>query len=360
MTGPVFFWVRIHPYLCSKDIIMAILFTVLSDKMFTSEFSELKCVCDAESMSFAIRQGGTEILSQTYFPDENHLVTIYDLDRFLESCISDLCATFSFLLDGKLIKDVTVFACRAAITEKAGAFYTDYFFTASMGERDTAPGRFEVVTMYCDTETEVTARCSYLTAEGTVVEKVKQVASFTGWSYIDVSPSKFIDEAAGQLISYVVEAGARKARFRVLMNAPEADPAFFFRNSFGCWETIYLTGAKQVTPSYSRSTALIGGKTLMYDISETLAFKARTGPLRPGSVPVALDLARSMEVYLLDQDGKTGERVTITDVDVKHTNEDDSIPDFTFTYRRADRRSVQISVTRPPRVFDKTFDKTYE
>lgn len=338
---------------------MASIVSELFDKMFTSEFSRLQCSCQDTSMVFSIKMGTVEILSQTYYPDENHLVTIYDLDRLLESYIAELCGSFTLLVDGTAVKTVTVMTCRTDISERADTFYTDFFFTPCMGERDTAIGRYETVTMYCDATTAVNAICSYLTANGSIVTKTKAVKSFSGWQSVDVSPARFVD-SAGRLISYVVQAGARKARYRVLSNPPEADPAFIFRNSFGCWETIYLTGARQVTPSYSRSNAIIEGRNIMYDIDETMSVKAQTGPLRPAMVPVALDLARSREIYLLGKNGAAGDLITVTDVDVKHTNEDNTIPDFTFTYRRAERRSALVSVARPPRLFDSTFDDTYE
>lgn len=338
---------------------MASIISDLYDKMFTSEFSHLQCSCEAFSMGFSIKMGTTEILSQTYFPDENHLVTIYDLDKLLETYIDEFCESFTLMVDGIAVKTIVAIKCLTAIEERANTFYTGFFFTPSMGERDTAIGRYETVTMYCDANTAVTALCTYLDANGTIVLKTKAVKSFSGWQSVDVSPAQFAD-SAGRLIGYVVQAGVRKARYRVLANPPEADPAFIFRNSFGCWETIYLTGSKQVTPSYTRSNAIIEGQVIMYDIEETMSYKALTGPLRPGMVPVALDLARSREIYLLGKDGTAGDRITVTDVDVKHTNEDNSIPDFTFTYRRADRRSAKLAVVRPPRVFDKTFDNTYE
>lgn len=339
---------------------MASIVSTLYDKMFTSEFSHLQCSCESTSMLFSIKMGETEILSQTYYPDERHMVMIYDLDKLLESYIDEIGGTFSLLVDGITVKTILVMTCRAAITENADKFYKDFFFTPSMGERDTALGRFEVVTMYCDAVTNVKAQCSYLTANGGIVTKSKFLISSAGWICVDVSPAKFDDAEAGMLISYIVHAGSRKVCYRVLANPAEADPAFIFRNSFGCWETIYLTGAKQVAPSYTRSNAVIEGQYRMYDIEEIMSFKAYTGPLRPGMVPVALDLARSREIYLLGKDGKAGDRITVTDVDVKHTNEDNSIPDFTFTYRRADRRSAQLAVVRPPRIFDSTFDNTYE
>lgn len=342
---------------------MASIISDLYDKMFTSEFAHLQCSCEDASMTFAVKKWSAEILSQTYFPDECHRVTIYDLDKLLESYIEESCDTFTLLVNGAAVKTIMAIKCLTAIEERADSFHKEFFFTSSMGERDTALDRMETLSFYDDSRSIAVVHCSYLSLDGRVVTKNKErmaITDMTGMKSLNVSPSGFSDPDAGTLISYMVQVGRRKARYRVLANPPEADPSFIFRNSFGCWETIYLTGAKQVTPSYTRSNAIIEGRNIMYDINETMSFKAQTGPLRPAMVPVALDLARSREIYLLDRDGKTGDRITVTDVDVKHTNEDNSIPDFTFTYRRADRRSAIISVNRPTRLFDSTFDNTYE
>lgn len=339
---------------------MASIVSVLYDKMFTSELSQLHCSCENDSMQLSIRKGTTVIMSQTYYPDDNNRVTIYDLDKLLEGCIDEFCKPFTFLIDEDPVRSILVFKCNADVSESAETFHSDFFFSPAMGERDTALGRYETVTMFCTTTTAIKATCTYLCPDGSFATVTKDVASFSGWQPVDVSPSKFADEAFGRLIAYVISAGSRKASYRVIESAPEADPAFIFRNCFDCWETIYLTGAKQTSPSYTRSNTLIEGQFRTYDIEETVSYKAFTGPLRPAMVPVAMDLARSKEIYLLGTDGKAGARITVTDVDVKHTNEDNSIPDFSFTYRRASRRTSMIDAARPPRLFDDTFDDTHE
>lgn len=328
--------------------------------MFSSEFVQLKFNCTTDSMTFSIRQGASEIFSQTYFPDNHNQVVIYDLDKLLEAHIDEFCAQFSFFLDGNNIGDITVIMCHTSVPEPANTFYKDFFFTPSMGERDTALGRHETITALADGNMDVDALCTYRAADGSITTKKVRLTSFDGWSPINVSPALCYDSDSGTLLSYVVQAGSRKARYRVVADAPEVDPAIIFLNSFGCWETIHLTGAKETTPSYTRSTALVEGQSRVYDIAEVMSYKAYTGPLRPGMIPVAMDLARAKDVFLLNTDGTAGARLTITDVEVKHTNEDHTIPNFQFTYRRADRRSAMLSVVRPPKVFDDSFDETYE
>lgn len=333
--------------------------STLNAIMFSSEFGRLSLLCPAASTTFSIRIGADEIFSQTYYPDSDGTVIIYDLDKLLENHISSRSAV-TFSVDGSDAAIVKVLPCSMAVPESAETFTEDFFLTTATGERDTAADRYEALTMVCARVTEVTALCSYVDDAGDVSEKTVALGTFLDFVRFDVSPRRFADRSLGRLIAYEIRAGKRRARYRVLANPPEADPALIFRNCFGTLETIYLTGARQTTPSYTRSAALIEGEFRNYDIEETMSFKAMTGPLRPGMVPVALDLARSKEVFLLDHDGSTGDRITITDVDVKHTNEDNSIPDFSFTYRRSDRRSALLDVNRPPRLFDDTFDDTYD
>jgi hypothetical protein len=85
-----------------------------------------------------------------------------------------------------------------------------------------------------------------------------------------------------------------------------------------------------------------------------------TGPVRNGLEVKAYDLARSLYVFLMNADGSAGDEIVITDCDIKYTNEDNEIPDFTFTYRLAERYTDKIATVRPPRVFDATFDEQFE
>ena len=96
-----------------------------------------------------------------------------------------------------------------------------------------------------------------------------------------------------------------------------------------------------------------------YDIDETTVLKSWTGPLRPSGVILARDLARSRSVWILKGSDAT-EEVTITAVDVKHSSADNEIADFTFTWRRSALDPNRSYTVRPPKLFDDTFDETYD
>ena len=132
-----------------------------------------------------------------------------------------------------------------------------------------------------------------------------------------------------------------------------------FTNSFGCQETFYCTGTHEVDPQFSRSASLIGGKYRNYLIDENRVFSANTGVL---NVPMSMwadDLFRSREVYLLE-DNIPGKEITITESDSKRTNDYEAMYIYTFKYRYAQRNHNILHLPKSGRIFDFTFDNTFE
>lgn len=328
--------------------------------MFTSEFCRLSFSGVADRLVLVIAVNGFPVFENRYVPDSAGKVTVYDLDRLLESCLTDSYVNVYIFANGTQLGRVSLFRCAASVAEPAQTFVPDFFLTPHTGTRDTAADRFETLTLFSAAEEAVTARCAYVKDDLSVVEKTVAVGSVVGWSALDVSARRFLDPASGRLVGYRVLCGKRKASYRVLAYTPKADPAVIFRNCFNAWETFYFTGKKETSAAYTRSQAHVGGMLRNYHIDETVSYRAMTGPLLHGMEVVALDLARAREVFLLNPDGSAGDEITVTDCDIKHSNEDDGIPDLTFTYRLADRRNSRVAVTRPLRVFDNTFDDTYE
>ncbi len=329
--------------------------------MFVSELTTLEFSGVETTLELSLRSGDKDLFTNTYYATPDGKVTIYALDQLLETYISDIYIDISIFANGVGFGPATisVFACSASVAERAQTFVTDFFLTSMMGERNTFMGRYEILTAFCPEEEEVKAICTYRLPDGSVETIEQSMTSLNGWANLNASSDQFY-RADAQLVGYVVACGKRKQRYRVLAYAPEADPVFIFRNSFRAWETLYFTGLKEVQPSYTRSHATIAGRFVNYRIEEEMVYKANTGPLRQGMEMVAFDLARSKDVFLLDADGNASDEITITDCDLKFNNEDKQIPDLSFTYRLSDRRNARIAVVRPPKIFDKTFDETYE
>lgn len=344
---------------------MATLLTPLQPIMFSSELSEVAFSCSLTEVAFELRDDqGTAIVSTTYYPDISGNVVVYGLDKIVTAALADQqIGDFAIYAEDGILAQFSVIPCPVAVELPAYEFLTSSFLTSVINERDTAVGRYECLSVYNPEGLQLTVTASYMGYDGLIETKVFSILPVdpdTAISYYNVSPVRFNDFSIGELIGLVVKCGVREQRYRVLMAPPQHDPAFIFRNCFGCWETIFLCGVKETDVKFTRSTAMINGKFVNYDLDEVITYKASSGPMRYGSDRLARDLARSNSVFMLKQDGTPGDRITITECDVKTDNADDTIPSFSFTYRRASLRSVDFIAPSPYRIFDNTFDLTYE
>lgn len=334
--------------------------------MFTSELCTFAFKAERTETGFRLMDSSGHVLLDTvYCPALDGNVTVYGLDRILDDAIGDgVTGDFIMEIDSEPVVTFKAFKCHVAVESKAEDFLTDRFMTSVTGERDTAVGRHECLSVYNPEALPVAVSASYISYDGTIVSKefdsINPIESLDGIQYYNVSPIRFNDFTIGELIAFTVTCGTRRQHYRVLMAPPQHDPAIIFRNAFNCWETIFLCGVKETDVAFTRSSAMVNGSFLNYDLEEVITYKASTGPMRYGSDRLARDLARSSAVFLLRSDGTPGERLTITDCDVKTDNADDTIPSFSFTYRKASLVSTDFVSPEPYRIFDNTFDLTYE
>ncbi len=342
---------------------------VLQPHMFANQFAVVSLFSTEETVILAIKRGSETIFSATYYT-YNGSVAVYDLDRIFEEELDaeDPDALpyddFTIVIDGvtAAIGSIKVFRCDYRLHLDATKYLGDFYMTSGHGDRDTALGRKELLPVYdADGETAV-AVCTYADSDTHALTYVtKQLGDVVDFVELDVSPDIFDDQQGMNLIAYEVQCGRRRQRYRVL-DLPEADPVLSFVNRFGCRELLYFTGAKTTTAAYTRDNINLNRAYRIYHITEIVSHEAQTGPLRPSMVAVAADLARAKDVWLYDVASSTeGDPVAITAADIKYTNEDHTIADLALTYRLTRRRTMQgDEATRALRVFDSTFDKTYE
>ena len=326
---------------------------------FVTELDVIE-VMSASDVTFTIAESGGTILNGTYTPVAG-TVRIYHLARLLRPLIDGVTAVFTFTA-GSTSKTVHVVQSGVTVSESAATFLPSFFLSAVMTERDTSLDRKELLYLIPIEATlpTVQAVCSYWNGES-IVTATKPVAGIIVANepcYVDASASRFVDSELGTLVAYTIVAGERTMRFRVT-TLPTAEHAMLFHNTFGAWEPIYFAGMTEDAPEYTRETAYVNGNMQLYNLEETASFKSWTGPLRPSGVALARDLARCAKGVFLLEGSETTDEVTITAVDVKHTSADNEIADFTFTWRRSAMWSVMLKTVRPPKLFDETFDETY-
>lgn len=333
--------------------------------MFSSALDKIVFSTDQASATFRLSLGEQEILNETYVPDANGKVSIVDLHDLVEPYLaSNLIEQFSYQITdaakATVSKNFVVQFCAAEASVDAKPFMESYFLSTLLGEKVTSSGRKEFLHLVVFEATPVSVTCLFLTSSGYQTKNVS-LDELTGLNQvvtIDVSPDKFTDEA-GELFSYTVNVGNRSQVFQMDLSCPDAAPCLLFTNSFGCQETIYCTGTHTLDPEYGRSSTVIDGKFRNYYIEEKRTFKANTGLLNTAMSLWADDLFRSKEIYLLEGI-QPGKEVTITDSESKRTNDLDALPAYTFEYRYAQRNQNILQLPRAGRVFDNTFDNTFE
>lgn len=324
---------------------------------FSSEFDELQ-ITATSPITLTIASASGLLLQNKYTPISNK-VSVYDLDRLLATSDSDMLAQYEFAVSGQGAKRVLILRSGTKLTMSGADFVAGHFLSPVMGERTTTLNRREMVTVLLDTSADIVASCVY--ADGTTLSTVDIVLASDvpaqSLQEVDCSPSLLVDESKGRLVQYVVKAGNRRMLYRVRPTCATR-LGMLFRNDFSVWEPAYFTGMNEHTQKITREQAAIGTIMTTYDIHEEDSVKSYTGPLRPSEVELFRSLARSTEVMLIEN-GAVTDPVVIDDVSVKHTDEEGHLPAFTFTWHRASLRTV-TTVPITPRIFDETFDDTFE
>lgn len=337
---------------------MAIRFaTQIDDVMFTSALKMITIKCDTEtSVAFTIKQGTTEIFSNTYTPDASGYVYVWDIHTLLNNAIEEVHDSFSFVVANQTVTFVAV-RCNILIDKSAKDFVNSHFLSPCFHSRTTAQYRREMVNILALEEVAVTAKAGYYN-NGVLSTEVFELQTVSGFATIDASPSQFINPKNGKLVVYTIIAGEREQSYNMCNYNPDA-VGVAYRNAFNVYDTFYFNGMLASEWEHTRSTAIVGGRLSVYDIKAIQMFKANTGPIPYGCEVLPYELCRSREVALLDADGRITDDIVITETDIKSDNAPNTINDFVITYRIADQIGCKINTPKRITLFDDTFDGSF-
>ena len=259
-------------------------------------------------------------------------------------------------------QNATVVYCECDFGDETAEHYlANHFLSILQGPKLTAMGRLEILPV----QGSEAATCQATYDDGTTqtfsVNTYLPATNSRRFTEYDASPAQFA-VSGKTLMSYVVSVGQRHQEYIIDLQSPDCSPILVFFNSFGVEEVVYCTGIHRKESDYKRSMAYVGYRQRNYRIDETRQFKADTGPL---TIPMANwldDLFRSKYVRVANlYDGAVtpGREVTITDSKSDYSNDDAEIPRFTFTYQYAQRNHNVVDLLRAGRIFDNTFDNTF-
>lgn len=327
----------------------------------------------AEVLVAVTYAGDTEtIYDETLYPDAEGRIELAEMSELLEPYVRArlnvvMQATIkeynaSDVLQSQLsTTPCTVLFAMVDIGEEASEFVTKHFLTTLNGPKVTDIGCEE--RLYAYDVSSVTITAEYLSSNGGIVTKtgtLTPAGTSDSISAFFVSPDNILEllgSSWGSLVRYTVTAGNRSQVFDIERGARPV-PSLAFINSFGCIEFLHCHGTHQKDSKYTRQSTRIRGQLRNYKVQEERNFKANTGWLTTDMADWADELFRSQEVYLW-VDGQCGREVVITESTSIISNEDSDMPSFDFTYQYSQRLHNVMQRTHAGRIFDNTFDHTF-
>ncbi len=328
----------------------------------------MKLAIDGAAVGVVISVGGTEIYNETLYAVDG-VVELYDLAGLVEPyAYKSLVVSLDIALteldsDGaetgytESLSSVVIY-CSAVVDTTATDFITNYFLTTLQGVRETSMGRLEYL-HYIGTE-DATATANY-SDDSTQDFSLEKIAGNDSYSTVDASPSNFVVDGL-TLVGYTVTAGSRKQEYKMNLANPDCAPVLCFENTFGCDELLYCTGTHTLKAEWERSNIRVKGKLQDYKIEESRSKEADTGVLSYEMASWVQDCFRSKYVRLVtfnDGEPQVGEQIAFTETKVEYTNNDDELPRIQFTYEYARKNQHILSIARAGRIFDETFDNTF-
>lgn len=252
-----------------------------------------------------------------------------------------------------------VIYCEVDYGTTASDFIAYHFLSILLGKKTTAIGRLEYLHFIGTDAAMATASYSDNSTESFPLIPVGGNDKYTT---IEVSSSLFV-KSNKTLIGYVVIAGNRRQQYVIDFSNPDCAPILIFDNSFGVEELLYCTGTATLSPTFKRDVAYIEGMQRNYNIEETKTFKADTGILTFAEADWASELFRSKYIRVVnfvDGQPNIGREVMITESKNEYTNNYSELPRITFSYQYAQRNHNVIDLNRIGRIFDNTFDNTFD
>lgn len=345
----------------------------LSGVYFSSNVPDVKMSISGIRVLVTITVNGEQIYCEHLYPVGGS-VALTDLSKLFspyarQKLIVDVGITLQDLSSSDAVISSASVECQVAYCAAeiisgnehitAENWYKSNFLTLLQNCKFTGEGRLEFL-HYLGTDT-ASCKAYYNDATSETFDNITAVGGNTRFTTLDCSAALFKKD--GRLpIYYDIKAGERDFRFYVEPKG-NPSPALLFVNSFGVEELLYCRGVHKVSPSFQRDSAYIEGKLKNYKIVETRKFEANTGLLPTEMAAWADDLFRSDSVRVVTFHGGkpiVGKEVVITDSKSEVTNRDNDMADFSFTYQYAQRNHNVLEYAKEGRVFDHTFDNTFD
>lgn len=311
-------------------------------------------------VSFILKQGGVEILSQRYDPSADGHITINLRDivharlsyQLIESgqvyeqsslasdftaMINDTTLTFRVIRSGidRLVDSAANFLTQNFLTWQPSIKPVTYYSPEFLTYYATIPCVAKLRAYFTDTSGSVISQTDYTVAEmvaGIAYTIPLQYSVVAGWldhklpAYYDV----WVEKLTGQRLTYIQRYYAEDMR-------TEQEQWILFENSLGGLDTFRAYGTTTFSGEHTHNLAEIDEISQEYRVDTERKFQKNTGHLNQDERKWLLDFFPSQAKYLYA--GNYLRQIVVTESNVSYT--DRALPsNYTFTFKYADARPL--------------------
>lgn len=311
-------------------------------------------------VSFILKQGGVEILSQRYDPSADGHITInlrdivharlsyqliesgqvyeqYSLASDFTAMINDTTLTFRVIRSGidRLADSAANFLTQNFLTWQPSIKPVTYYSPEFLTYYATIPCVAKLRAYFTDTSGSVISQTDYTVAEmvaGIAYTIPLQYSVVAGWlghklpAYYDI----WVENLTGQRLTYIQRYYAEDMR-------TEQEQWILFENSLGGLDTFRAYGTTTFSGEHTHNLAEIDEISQEYRVDTERKFQKNTGHLNQDERKWLLDFFPSQAKYLYA--GNYLRQIVVTESNVSYT--DRALPsNYTFTFKYADARPL--------------------
>lgn len=317
-------------------------------------------ISSSDKISFILRHGDVEILSQRYAPSSDGDITINLRDiiharlsyQLLESgqvyeqsslvsdftaVINDTTLIFRVIRSGidRLADSAANFLTQNFLTWQPSIKPVTYYSPEFLTYYATIPCMAKLRAYFTDTSGSVISQTDYTVAEmlaGIAYTMPLQYSVVAGWvdhklpAYYDV----WVENLTGQRLTYIQRYYAEDMR-------TEQEQWILFENSLGGLDTFRAYGTTTFNGEHTHNLAEIDEISQEYRVDTERKFQKNTGHLNSDERKWLLDFFPSQAKYLYI--GNYLRQIVVTESNVSYT--DRALPsNYTFTFKYADARPL--------------------
>lgn len=312
---------------------------------------------------------GTKILLAQTYRAVNFKVTLYSIDKIIESYMQQRSLAYakfniSFSYSG-IVHDAKEFTALYSVRNYPSSIITNSFLTAGESRRVTPNVPIPIFYYETDSATAdylIDLGIYYNDAHGTprymFSEQQFPQAYLTG-GFLRVCD--FSDRVPGAITALTFRRGDRGLDLYVdpgLVNGV----TFYFRNSFNVWDHITLALSTKKKTAVTSTTALTSTQKIQYDKAVEQTYEVESAALTKSEMAVCEELVAASEIYVLPYGNYDGEivdleEIIISDVTCEYSDDNEKLNSIKFSWQYKDRA---LTFEQRHGLFNARFDNIFD